>query len=90
MTSRTTAHFWKHYHRLPKHVRRQAREAYKLFAQDPFHPGLHFKPIHSTAPIYSVRVTLDYRALGARHQDVMVWFWIGPHAEYERLIASMR
>src|SRR5713101_7264108 len=51
---------------LPDHIRRQARQAYKLFQQDPYHPGLRFKQIHPSKPIVSVRAGLGYRALGIR------------------------
>jgi hypothetical protein len=44
---------------------------------------------HSTLPIYSVRIDRDWRAVGAVHQGAMVWFWIGPHDEYERLLSSL-
>jgi len=49
---------------LPKNVQRQASEAYKLFSQDPNHPGLRFKRVHATEPIYSARISIDYRAVG--------------------------
>ena len=56
------------------------------FARTPRHPGLHFKSIHKQDPIYSVRVTRGYRAVGLLEDDEMTWFWIGGHAEYERLL----
>jgi hypothetical protein len=34
--------------------------------------------------IWSVRVTLGYRALGVLDGDTVTWFWIGGHQEYER------
>ncbi len=34
----------------------------------------------------SVRVTLQYRALALPDGNDLVWFWIGAHDEYERLI----
>ncbi|MBI4229879.1 MAG: hypothetical protein HY608_03500 [Planctomycetes bacterium] len=37
----------------------------------------------------SVRVTRDVRAVGIRQDDVMVWFWIGSHGEYEQVIAKV-
>ena len=35
----------------------------------------------------SVRVTRDFRVLGALQGDTIVWFWIGRHADYERLLS---
>ncbi len=90
MTSHTSTRFWKNYERLPKQVRRQARAAYEQFLIDPQHPGLQFKRIHAALPIYSVRINRDYRAVGVRDNDDILWFWIGPHAEYDKLIDSLR
>ena len=86
MISIANEDFWATYARLPVSVRQQARVAYRLFEQNPSHSSLHFKPVHPTRPIYSVRVSVDYRALGIRKGNVITWFWIGTHAEYERLL----
>ena len=40
-------------------------------------------------PIYAVRIDLDWRAVGVLQEGTMVWFWIGPHAEYEKLLAKL-
>jgi hypothetical protein len=64
VNSKTTERFWKHYAELPDNIKKQAKDAYKTFIEDPYHPGLHFKRIHSTRPVFSVRVTMDYRAIG--------------------------
>ncbi len=89
MNSHVTPSFRKAFSDLPEHIQRQAREAYRLFQGNPQHPSLWFKRVHASRPIYSVRVGLRYRALGVRDRDVMVWFWIGSHDEYERLIGGM-
>lgn len=90
MVSRTTARFRRAYAGLPERVRAQAREAYRTFARDPQHPGLRLKPVHPSRPVYSARVGLGYRALAVREDgDVWVWFWIGSHAEYDRLLAGL-
>jgi hypothetical protein len=86
MTSHTTKRFRQALRDLPQEVRRQAREAYKLFVRDPHHPSLRFRRVHPTEPIYSARIGAHYRALGTLEGDEIVWFWIGPHAEYDRLI----
>ena len=89
MISHTTERFRKAFRRLPSNVQRQGREAYRCFTQNPYHPGLHFKQVHPTKPVYAVRIGIDYRALGVRAEDEIVWFWIGLHPEYERLIARL-
>jgi len=87
--SRTTDKFWKCYGELPAEIRRQAREAYHLFQQDPYHPGLHFKQVHATAPVFSVRISRNYRSVGIMQGDEIIWFWIGTHGFYERLIGGL-
>ena len=89
MNSRTNRQFRALFATLPAHVQRQAREAYRLFRQNPSHPGLHFKQIHPDPPIYSARVGISYRAVGVRDGDTMVWYWIGSHADYDELIAQI-
>jgi hypothetical protein len=89
MNSRTTKQFRTLLGALPAHVRQQAREAYGLFRQNPAHPGLRFKKVHDDPPIYSARVGIGYRAVGARDSNTMVWFWIGSHAEYDKLLEQL-
>ena len=60
-----------------------------MFQSDPRHPGLHFKSIHSSLPIFSARVGLGYRAVAVQDGADLVWFWIGSHADYDRLLASL-
>jgi hypothetical protein len=87
--SRTTERFRRAFAQLPADVQGQAREAYRRFAVDPHHPGLQFKKVHPKLPVYSARVNLDCRAVGALSGDEVVWFWIGPHDEYERLLKTI-
>jgi hypothetical protein len=89
MTSRTTARFREALAQLSEHVQRQARDAYRLFFQNPNHPSLRFKPVHATRPIYATRVSRDYRAVGIVDGETIVWFWIGSHAKYERLLTRL-
>jgi len=87
--SRTTERFRNAFDALPEHVRRQAREAYKTFERNPKHPSLRFRQVHPTRPIYSVRISRDYRALGLREGGEIIWFWIGSHADYDNLLARL-
>ena len=87
MNSRTTRQFRELLAALPAHVRRQARLAYLLFRENSSHPGLRFKKVHPDPPIYSARVGIDYRAVCALDGDTAIWFWIGSHAEYDKLIS---
>jgi hypothetical protein len=76
--------FWRQYRALPAEVRAQARKAYARFARDPAHPSLRFKELQGYPHYWSVRVTLSYRAIGKRDGDVIHWFWIGSHADFDR------
>lgn len=89
MKSFTTKRFREAFRHMPRHIQRQARKAYRLFQQNPYHPSLQFKQVHPTKPIYSVRISIDYRALGVREGDEIIWFWIGSHADYNNLIANL-
>lgn len=86
MKSQTTPSFWKHYGALPPEIRQRARQAYKLWRDNPAPPGLFFKRVKEGQPLYSVRVGLGYRALGLLKADTVTWFWIGTHDEYDRLL----
>ena len=89
MKSRTSERFQKSLADLPEHIRRLAREVYEKFEQDPYYPSLHFKRIHSTKPVYSVRISIDYRALGIVDESTIIWFWIGSHADYDKLLKQL-
>jgi hypothetical protein len=86
MKSQTTLSFWQHYRALPPEIRQRARQAYKLWRDNPAHPCLFFKRVKESQPVYSVRIGVGYRALGLLKGDTVTWFWIGTHDEYERLL----
>jgi hypothetical protein len=71
MTSRRTAGFRALFAALPEHVQRQAHAAYRRFRLDPWHPSLHFRRVHPTEPVFSVRIGIGYRAVGRREGDVI-------------------
>lgn len=75
--------FWPLYHALPLEVRTLADKNYALLKADPTHPSLHFKSIEG---LWSVRIGLHYRALASRRADGFYWFWIGPHARYDKFM----
>ena len=86
MNSLTTPDFWQCYNALPEAVQRHADDAYKLWRDNPAHPSIMFKRVSRTEPLYSARIGLTHRALALFEGDTVTWFWIGPHAEYERLL----
>jgi hypothetical protein len=84
--SRTTRSFRAAFAVLPEEIQAQARRAYRIFRESPSHPSLRFKKVDQTENVYSVRIGLGYRALGVLEGSVVIWFWIGSHAEYDRVV----
>jgi hypothetical protein len=80
----TTADFWACYRQLPEAVKRVADRHYALLRANPRHPSLHFKRI---GRLRLVRAAAGYRALAAEAPSGLVWFWIGSHNDYERVVA---
>jgi len=80
---RTTPQFWELYQKLPERVKRLADKNFALLKADPKHPSLHFKKVED---MWSARVGAHYRALGFDHERSVLWFWIGSHAEYDKLV----
>jgi len=83
--SQTRPSFWRAYARLSRPNRLSARRAYAAFAKNPDHPSLRFKKLGGYDHIWSVRINEQYRAIGERQGDVMVWVWIGTHNEFDNL-----
>jgi len=75
--------FWACYRALPRDIQRYADRAFGQLKADPHHPSLHFK---KTGVFWSSRVGLHYRALAVEVPSGVLWFWIGTHAEYDRLV----
>jgi hypothetical protein len=86
MNSRTTRRFRRLFAALPAHIQRQGREAYRLFRENPNHPGLHFKQVHAHPPTYSARIGISYRAAAVLDGDTAIWFWIGSHADFDKML----
>lgn len=82
----TLPRFWRLYGQLPVEVQKLADRNYQLLKKDPKHPSLHFKKIGGDPGLWSVRVGIHYRALGRETSNGVVWFWIGTHADYDKLI----
>jgi len=89
MNSQTTSKFWEIYYHLPRSIQRKADKAYQIWCENPDSPGLNYKRVGKTRPVYSVRIGDGYRALGLLHGDTVTCFWIGTHNEYMRLLKYM-
>ncbi len=78
-----TTEFWDHYQRLPTLVQQLADKNFALLKQNPQHPSLRLKKV---GVYWSARVGLRYRVLAKERAEGLIWFWIGPHDQYERLL----
>jgi len=78
-----TPEFWACYRALPGPVQDLADRAFAILKTDPRHPSLHFKKV---GRFLSARVGLHHRALAVGISNGVLWFWIGTHAEYDKLI----
>ena len=87
MIHTASARFWACYQALPAEVRVLADKKFNLLKADPSHPSLQFKLL-GAGKLYSARVGLHYRALGLPREQGVHWFWIGTHAEYDRLVGT--
>ena len=87
MKNRRSKEFRELFARLPYDIQKQAIEAYNIFKENPYHPGLRFKCVNQRKSFYSVRVNKSYRAIGEWKGDTMLWFFIGTHADYDRLLS---
>ena len=76
--------FWKCYLALPLKVQALADKNFQLLKVNEKHPSLHLKKV---GVYWSLRVGLKYRAIAVDSGDgAIVWFWIGNHTEYDRLV----
>ena len=75
--------FWECYEQLPDVVRELSDKSFELLKANPRHPSLHFKKV---GKYRSVRVGRYYRALAVEVPEGLLWFWIGTHSEYDKLV----
>ena len=88
MESKTTSKFRALLSGAPQSVQLKAKATYALWFENPEHPSLRFKKVHESLPIYSVRIDLNWRAVGTLQKDTMIWFWVGSHHDYEKLLSQ--
>lgn len=74
--------------KLPKGLQNQADEAFKLFKENPNHPGLNFEQL-SGGKYYSVRIDGRYRVYGRKLADGEIeWVEINGH-DYDKAIRML-
>ena len=87
MKSSALPSFWACLAGLPPAVQQTARKNFALWQKEPTLKSLNFKKIKDD--LWSVRAGSGFRALATFEDGGYVWFWIGPHDEYERLLRSL-
>jgi hypothetical protein len=89
LISKTNKRFRAAFQALPEPVKRHARKAYQLFRENPRHPSLQFREVEAAPSVYSVRIGIHHRAVAVLTGDELVWFWIGSHAEYDKILRRL-
>lgn len=84
MKSCASPDFWDCFDKLPPEAQKIARKNFKLWQKNPSLKSLAFKKIK--ADLWSVRAGSGFRALATFDDGYYLWFWIGTHDEYERII----
>jgi len=80
---RTAPHFWRRFQELPAPVQQTARRNFELLQANPRHPSLRFRNV---GRYWSARVGAAYRAVAIQDSGDFIWFWIGRHDEYLRVL----
>ncbi len=88
MISQTQEDFWISYRAQPLDIQQLARKKYRFWERDAFNAALYFKPLFRN--VWSVGINQNYRALGRRRDNLIVWFWIGTHNEYDKLLKRLQ
>ena len=87
MKHRASAKFWRFYEQLPADIQDLANKNFVLLKSDPSHGSLNFKKV---GQFWSARVGIHYRAVAIEEHGTAVWFWIGRHDHYDRLIGKRK
>lgn len=81
--------YWDTFEDLPEEVKKLAEKNYNLWRESKNAPGLRFKQIHKTLPIYSFRVGMKHRTVGIEAKDgKLAWFWVGSFESFKKAIAN--
>jgi hypothetical protein len=79
----TAPSFWNCYYKLPSAIQALADKNFRILKSNLQHPSLHLKTVDR---YYSARVGRRYRTLAVETEAGLIWFWIGTHSEYDKMI----
>ena len=80
---KTAPRFWRLFQELPASAQQTARRNFELLKENPIHSSLRFRNV---GRYWSARVGASYRAVAVQDGGDFIWFWIGDHDEYLRVI----
>ena len=89
--NRRTKDFRFLFEELPPEIQALARKAFKQFLANPNHTALRLHRLKDTGKgqhrrgSFSVSINMQYRAVYVEDGDTNVWYWVGTHAQYNRL-----
>lgn len=78
-----SASFWDNYEKLPRSIQELANRNFDVLKKNARHPSLHVKKV---GRYWSARVGQRHRALAVEIEDGLIWFWIGNHSDYDKLV----
>jgi hypothetical protein len=81
---RAAPSFWEACNALDPEVRKLADKSFEILKHDPHHSPIRLK---KTGRFWSARVGRHHRAFCVEIPDGLLWFWIGDHATYDRLVS---
>ena len=78
--------FWVCYEQLPPSIQDLADKNFELLKTNPRHPSLHLKKV---GKYWSARIGRKYRTIAIEISAGLIWFWIGTHPEYDKLLLRL-
>jgi hypothetical protein len=87
--SRITPAFRRLLQSLPTGIQKAALRSFKLWRKSPDYPSVNFTRMCGVPGLFSARINgYSHRALARKTEDGRgwLWFWIGTHADYDRLL----
>lgn len=82
--------FDKLFSQLPNPVKDLTRDVFKQWCVNPFDPRLEFKALDRSAnKCWSIRIGSRYRALCWAYKSEWLWFWVGSHEAYNKVVRQI-
>jgi len=89
MNSYLTEDFLSHFGKLPQNVKEKGPQELPALAAKSQPSKFAIQARASYRANLFLRVGIDWRALGLREENDIYWFWIGSHAEYDKLLNQL-